>query len=550
MIRKVYIKNYALIEEVSVSFSNGFTVITGETGAGKSILLSALQLALGNRLENKNLFDSTKKCIVEIEIDIPESFESWFITNDVDYAAQSIIRRELLPSGKSRLFINDSPINQGDLRLLMDQLISIHSQHEAYTLLQPSEQLRILDDFSGTLGLATEFKVLVQTYRALVDKRDKLAQSQSEEEKKWDYLSFIKEELERAQVDQLDIDSLEQEQQTLVEVDSIRSLLSESQFLMSDDELGILSQLNKQVRLLSELNNKSGQFSTLYERIQSCFIELKDIYIELERSNDSIVADPNRLDELNTTLSEVYRLQQKHKLTDFSELHDLYTTLCVQLSAYQPVEDQLKDVEIELLALEQQIDEKADKLLVLRQKGAEILTAELENVLSELGMPSAELCFEFNPSELSLKGKHEIDLKFRANKGSSLQPLKSAISGGELSRLSLAMEYVRSKIGAIPAQIFDEIDSGVSGNVADKIAQLFCKMGESVQLIVISHLPQVASKASHHFKISKTEDDTNTRTSLQLLSDHQREKEIAIMLEGLNPSKTALMHAKSLLARS
>lgn len=550
MIRKVYIKNYALIEEVSVSFSNGFTVITGETGAGKSILLSALQLALGNRLENKNLFDSTKKCIVEIEIDIPESFENWFITNDVDYAAQSIIRRELLPSGKSRLFINDSPINQGDLRLLMDQLISIHSQHEAYTLLQPSEQLRILDDFSDTLGLATEFKVLVQTYRALVDKRDKLAQSQSEEEKKWDYLSFIKEELERAQVDQLDIDSLEQEQQTLAEVDSIRSLLSESQFLMSDDELGILSQLSKQVRLLSELNNKSGQFSTLYERIQSCFIELKDIYTELERSNDSIVADPNRLDELNTTLSEVYRLQQKHKLADFNELHDLYTTLCIQLSAYQPVEDQLKDVEIELLALEQQIDEKADKLLLLRQKGAKILTTKLENVLSELGMPSAELCFEFNPSELSLKGKHEIDLKFRANKGGSLQPLKSAISGGELSRLSLAMEYVRSKIGAIPAQIFDEIDSGVSGNVADKIAQLFCKMGESVQLIVISHLPQVASKASHHFKISKTEDDTNTRTSLQLLSDHQREKEIAIMLEGLNPSKTALMHAKSLLARS
>lgn len=550
MIRKVYIKNYALIEEVSVSFSNGFTVITGETGAGKSILLSALQLALGNRLENKNLFDSTKKCIVEIEIDIPESFENWFITNDVDYAAQSIIRRELLPSGKSRLFINDSPINQGDLRLLMDQLISIHSQHEAYTLLQPSEQLRILDDFSDTLGLATEFKVLVQTYRALVDKRDKLAQSQSEEEKKWDYLSFIKEELERAQVDQLDINSLEQEQQTLAEVDSIRSLLSESQFLMSDDELGILSQLSKQVRLLSELNNKSGQFSTLYERIQSCFIELKDIYTELERSNDSIVADPNRLDELNTTLSEVYRLQQKHKLADFSELHDLYTTLCVQLSEYQPVEDQLKDVEIELLALEQQIDEKADKLLLLRQKGAKILTTELENVLSELGMPSAELCFEFNPSELSLKGKHEIDLKFRANKGGSLQPLKSAISGGELSRLSLAMEYVRSKIGAIPAQIFDEIDSGVSGNVADKIAQLFCKMGESVQLIVISHLPQVASKASQHFKISKTEDDTNTRTSLQLLSDYQREKEIAIMLEGLNPSKTALMHAKSLLARS
>ena len=550
MIRKVYIKNYALIEEVSVSFSNGFTVITGETGAGKSILLSALQLALGNRLENKNLFDSTKKCIVEIEIDIPESFENWFITNDVDYAAQSIIRRELLPSGKSRLFINDSPINQGDLRLLMDQLISIHSQHEAYTLLQPSEQLRILDDFSDTLGLATEFKVLVQTYRALVDKRDKLAQSQSEEEKKWDYLSFIKEELERAQVDQLDINSLEQEQQTLAEVDSIRSLLSESQFLMSDDELGILSQLSKQVRLLSELNNKSGQFSTLYERIQSCFIELKDIYTELERSNDSIVADPNRLDELNTTLSEVYRLQQKHKLADFSELHDLYTTLCFQLSEYQPVEDQLKDVGIELLALEQQIDEKADKLLLLRQKGAKILTTELENVLSELGMPSAELCFEFNPSELSLKGKHEIDLKFRANKGGSLQPLKSAISGGELSRLSLAMEYVRSKIGAIPAQIFDEIDSGVSGNVADKIAQLFCKMGESVQLIVISHLPQVASKASHHFKISKTEDDTNTRTSLQLLSDYQREKEIAIMLEGLNPSKTALMHAKSLLARS
>lgn len=550
MIRKVYIKNYALIEEVSVSFSNGFTVITGETGAGKSILLSALQLALGNRLENKNLFDSTKKCIVEIEIDIPESFENWFITNDVDYAAQSIIRRELLPSGKSRLFINDSPINQGDLRLLMDQLISIHSQHEAYTLLQPSEQLRILDDFSDTLGLATEFKVLVQTYRALVDKRDKLAQSQSEEEKKWDYLSFIKEELERAQVDKLDINSLEQEQQTLAEVDSIRSLLSESQFLMSDDELGILSQLSKQVRLLSELNNKSGQFSTLYERIQSCFIELKDIYTELERSNDSIVADPNRLDELNTTLSEVYRLQQKHKLADFSELHDLYTTLCFQLSEYQPVEDQLKDVEIELLALEQQIDEKADKLLLLRQKGAKILTTELENVLSELGMPSAELCFEFNPSELSLKGKHEIDLKFRANKGGSLQPLKSAISGGELSRLSLAMEYVRSKIGAIPAQIFDEIDSGVSGNVADKIAQLFCKMGESVQLIVISHLPQVASKASQHFKISKTEDDTNTRTSLQLLSDYQREKEIAIMLEGLNPSKTALMHAKSLLARS
>lgn len=550
MIRKVYIKNYALIEEVSICFSNGFTVITGETGAGKSILLSALQLALGNRLESKNLFDETKKCIVEIEIDIPKTFENWFLTNDVDYAPQSIIRRELLPSGKSRLFVNDSPVNQGVLRPLMDQLISIHSQHEAYRLLHPSEQLEILDDFSETGDLAADFKALVQTYRSLIDKRDRLIQAKSEEEKKWDYLYFLREELERAQVHKLDIESLEQEQQTLAEVDSIRTLLSESQFLMTDDEFGILPQLSKQVRILSELSNKSTQFSALSERIQSCLIELKDIYAELDSSSDTIVADPNRLEELNSVLSEVFRLQQKHKLSDFAELQVFYSELCTQLATYQPIQDQLTGIETEILSLQSQIDVKADKLYNLRQKGAQLLTSELERVLSELGMPSAELRFEFIPSELSSKGKHDIDLKFRANKGGTLQSLKSAISGGELSRLSLAMEYVRSKIGAIPAQIFDEIDSGVSGNVAEKIAQLFCKMGESVQLIVISHLPQVASKASEHFKISKTEDDTNTRTSVQLLSDAERETEIAIMLEGLNPSKTALMHAKSLLARS
>ena len=549
MIQRIYIKNYALIQELELEFPKGFVVITGETGSGKSILLGALQLALGARADHSILFNKEDKCVLEVELKIEDSYRQWFEDNDFDYEPTSIIRRELSPNGKSRLFVNDSPVTQNILKQLTDQLIVIHSQHESHSILTSSEQINLLDEFSGSVELSKRFKGKYKEYRSVQKIYDQLMSQKEAIEKEWDYHQFLIEELEAAKVHSVNLDALETEFNTLSEIDTIRLQLAQALGVLQDEQMGVLTNLNQLQRTLSDLSRCNQQFKEFEERVISVLLELRDIDGEIENSLDRLTPDPSRLEELDARINDLYRLQQKHKVASIAELKEIYQELNHNLSEDQSPTNQIASIETQLDTLRSELDSLAAELQHLRQKGAGDLSSELEAVLHKLGMPSSEVRFNFKSTEMTSNGGFEIDLMFKANRGGVFSTLKNSISGGELSRLALAIEYVKSRKGTLPVQVFDEIDTGVSGEIADKMAQLFVTMGTKNQLIVISHLPQVASKGMTHYKIAKTEDSESTRTQMIKLSKEEREIEIATMLEGLDPSDTAIQHAKSLLAR-
>ncbi len=549
MIRRIYIKNYALIQELELEFPKGFIVITGETGSGKSILLGALQLALGARADHSILFNKEDKCVLEVELEVSDNYLQWFTDNDFDYEPTTIIRRELSPTGKSRLFVNDSPVTQNLLKQLTDQLIVIHSQHESHEILASSEQINLLDEFSGSTELSKLFKGKYKEYRSTQKIYGQLLSQKEAIEKEWDYHQFLIEELEAAKVHSVDLDALETEFNTLSEIDTIRLQLAQALGTLQDEQMGVLTTLNQLQRTLSDLSRRNQQFKSLEERVISVLLELRDIDGEIENSLERLVPDPSRLEELDARINDLYRLQQKHKVASISELKEIYQDLNQKLSEEQSPTNQIASIETQQDTLKSELDSLVIKIQRLRQKGADDLSSELEAVLHKLGMPSSEVRFDFKPTEMTANGGFEIDLMFKANRGGVFSILKNSISGGELSRLALAIEYVRSRKGILPVQVFDEIDTGVSGEIADKMAQFFVSMGTKNQLIVISHLPQVASKGTTHFKIAKTEDSESTRTQMLKLSNEEREIEIATMLEGLNPSDTAIQHARSLLAR-
>ena len=549
MIQRIYIKNYALIQELELEFPKGFVVITGETGSGKSILLGALQLALGARADHSILFNKEDKCVLEVELKIEDSYRQWFEDNDFDYEPTSIIRRELSPNGKSRLFVNDSPVTQNLLKQLTDQLIVIHSQHESHSILTSSEQINLLDEFSESVELSKRFKDKYKEYRSVQKIYDQLMSQKEAIEKEWDYHQFLIEELEAAKVHSVDLEALETEFNTLSEIDTIRLQLAQALGMLQDEQMGVLTTLNQLQRTLSDLSRRNQQFKGFEERVISVLLELRDIDGEIESSLDRLIPDPSRLEELDARINDLYRLQQKHKAASISELKEIYQELNQKLSEDQSPTNQIASIETQLDTLKSELDSLADELQLLRQNGAGNLSSELEAVLHKLGMPSSEVRFDFKSTEMTSNGRFEIDLMFKANRGGVFSTLKNSISGGELSRLALAIEYVKSRKGTLPVQVFDEIDTGVSGEIADKMAQLFVTMGTKNQLIVISHLPQVASKGMTHYKIAKTEDSESTRTQMIKLSKEEREIEIATMLEGLDPSDTAIQHAKSLLAR-
>ena len=549
MIRRIYIKNYALIQELELEFPKGFIVITGETGSGKSILLGALQLALGARADHSILFNKEDKCVLEVELEVSDNYRQWFTDNDFDYEPTTIIRRELSPTGKSRLFVNDSPVTQNLLKQLTDQLIVIHSQHESHEILASSEQINLLDEFSGSTELSKLFKGKYKEYRSTQKIYGQLLSQKEAIEKEWDYHQFLIEELEAAKVHSVDLDALETEFNTLSEIDTIRLQLAQALGTLQDEQMGVLTTLNQLQRTLSDLSRRNQQFKSLEERVISVLLELRDIDGEIENSLERLVPDPSRLEELNARINDLYRLQQKHKVASISELKEIYQDLNQKLSEEQSPTNQIASIETQQDTLKSELDSLVIEIQRLRQKGADDLSSELEAVLHKLGMPSLEVRFDFKPTEMTANGGFEIDLMFKANRGGVFSILKNSISGGELSRLALAIEYVRSRKGILPVQVFDEIDTGVSGEIADKMAQFFVSMGTKNQLIVISHLPQVASKGTTHFKIAKTEDSESTRTQMLKLSNEEREIEIATMLEGLNPSDTAIQHARSLLAR-
>lgn len=550
MLVSLYIKNFALIDELRIEFGPGFNVVTGETGSGKSVVLQALQLALGARADGVSFYNPDAKCVLELEIAISSQYKQWFGQNELDYDKQTIIRREMGKTQKSRIFINDTPVKQGVLNQLTDKLFSFHSQNESYSFLKNAEQLDFLDEQARQQVLVEDYRKKYRSYKALNDEYEVLRDRSEEMEREWAYQQHLKSELDALHLEQIDQEDLERRYEILSQSEKIQSIIDELNGLFESEPYGLNEQLRQAQRLSSSLVKASESFSEINNRMQSLVIEAQDLYIEINQSLESINLEPNALEEVSALLSELHRLQQKHGVSTVEELKVKRNAFASSLGEDGSYTDRIKALEEALLKAGKELIPIARNISDARKNAATALSSSIETVLSSLEMPGSRIAIEVcENEELGASGINEVNFKFQANKGSDLLDLKKVVSGGELSRLALAIQYIKGETNTIPTQVFDEIDTGVSGQVAERVAQLFEAMGARNQLLVITHLPQVAAKGAVHLKVYKEESKGRVNTRVVQLTENTRQEEIASMIEGNNPSKTALSHARTLLTR-
>lgn len=550
MLVSLYIKNFALIDELRIEFGPGFNVVTGETGSGKSVVLQALQLALGARADGVSFYNPDAKCVLELEIAISSQYKQWFGQNELDYDKQTIIRREMGKTQKSRIFINDTPVKQGVLNQLTDKLFSFHSQNESYSFLKNAEQLDFLDEQARQQVLVDDYRKKYRSYKALNDEYEVLRDRSEEMEREWAYQQHLKSELDALHLEQIDQEDLERRYEILSQSEKIQSIIDELNGLFESEPYGLNEQLRQAQRLSSSLVKASESFSEINNRMQSLVIEAQDLYIEINQSLESINLEPNALEEVSALLSELHRLQQKHGVSTVEELKVKRNAFASSLGEDGSYADRIKALEEALLKAGKELMPIARNISDARKNAATALSSSIETVLSSLEMPGSRIAIEVcENEELGASGINEVNFKFQANKGSDLLDLKKVVSGGELSRLALAIQYIKGETNTIPTQVFDEIDTGVSGQVAERVAQLFEAMGARNQLLVITHLPQVAAKGAVHLKVYKEESKGRVNTRVVQLTENTRQEEIASMIEGNNPSKTALSHARTLLTR-
>ena len=550
MLVSLYIKNFALIDELRIEFGPGFNVVTGETGSGKSVVLQALQLALGARADGVSFYNPDAKCVLELEIAISSQYKQWFDQNELDYDKQTIIRREMGKTQKSRIFINDTPVKQSVLNQLTDKLFSFHSQNESYSFLKNAEQLDFLDEQARQQVLVDDYRKKYRSYKALNDEYEVLRDRSEEMEREWAYQQHLKSELDALHLEQIDQEDLERRYEILSQSEKIQSIIDELNGLFESEPYGLNEQLRQAQRLSSSLVKASESFSEINNRMQSLVIEAQDLYIEINQSLESINLEPNALEEVSALLSELHRLQQKHGVSTVEELKVKRNAFASSLGEDGSYADRIKALEEALLKARKELITIARNISDARKNAATALSSSIETVLSSLEMPGSRIAIEVcENEELGASGINEVNFKFQANKGSDLLDLKKVVSGGELSRLALAIQYIKGETNTIPTQVFDEIDTGVSGQVAERVAQLFEAMGARNQLLVITHLPQVAAKGAVHLKVYKEESKGRVNTRVVQLTENTRQEEIASMIEGNNPSKTALSHARTLLTR-
>lgn len=550
MLVSLYIKNFALIDELRIEFGPGFNVVTGETGSGKSVVLQALQLALGARAEGVSFYDPDVKCVLELEIAISVHYKQWFEAYDLDYDKHCIIRREMGKTQKSRIFINDTPVKQTVLNQLTDKLFSFHSQNESYSFLKNAEQLDFLDEQAQHQDVVDEYRKKYRSYKALSDEFEALTDRSEEMEREWAYQQHLKSELDALNLEHLNQEDLESRYEILNQGEKIQSIIDELNGLFESEPYGLNEQLRQAQRLSSSLLKASESFSEINNRMQSLAIEAQDLYIEINQSLESMDLEPSALEEVSELLSELHRLQQKHGVSTVEELKAKRDAFATSLGEDGSYADRIKALESVLLKAREEIEPLAVQISDGRKTAAKALSVSIENVLSSLEMPGSRIAIEvYETEQLSSNGINEVNFRFQANKGSDLLELKKVVSGGELSRLALAIQYIKGEKNSIPTQVFDEIDTGVSGQVAERVAQLFEAMGTRNQLLVITHLPQVAAKGSTHLKVFKKDADGRVNTRVVQLTENARQEEIASMIEGNNPSETALSHARTLLTR-
>lgn len=549
MLTGLSIKNYALIDQLQVNFNDGFTIITGETGAGKSILLGGLSLILGKRADLSSLRDTEKKCIIEATFDISNyNLKSLFIAEDLDYEAQTIIRREILPSGKSRAFVNDSPVKLNSLQLLGEKLIDIHSQHETLQLTDDNFQFQVIDALAETSENLVTYKEYLKTYKLLQKELKQLQQFQAEAIKEHDYNSFLLNELVSANLKPDELAELEEEFEVLSNVESIQEKLESVNQLLSEEQIGVLTNLREVKNTMQKLALISANYKDLSERVNSALIELDDVATEVEGFQTELDVNPKRLEEVEGKLSAINNLMQKHIVQTIPELIEIREQLAQKVEATENVDKDILNKEKEIKAVVKQLDSEAAIITKKRNSAIPKLITQLEEILSQLGMPNAQFKITLNKSEIFLfNGKDELDFLFSANKGGQFNTLKKAASGGELSRIMLAIKSILSKYIKLPSIIFDEIDTGVSGEISNKMAEIMSQMSQKMQVFSITHLPQIAAKGNTHFKVYKEDVDNVTTSNLIQLDYDERVVELAQMLGGTTLSDSAIAHAKQLL---
>lgn len=549
MLTSLTIKNYALIDHLQVDFNDGFTIITGETGAGKSILLGGLSLILGKRADLSSIKDKTAKCIIEAVFDVSSyNLKALFETEDLDYDTQTIIRREILPSGKSRAFVNDSPVNLSSLQLLGAQLVDIHSQHQTLRLTENDFQFQVIDALAENKVELEAYTLNLRNYKDLNNELVKLQTLKSEAIKEHDYNSFLLHELVEANLVDGELETLEEEHETLNNVEVIKERLSEAYQLLSDEQVGAIATITSLKSTFQKLYDVSNKYQDLYERINSCLIETDDIFNDVEGLQEDVEADPNRLETVNSKLQVLNNLLQKHQVSTVSELIEIREALTEKVAVTENLDGNIQKKKQDILEIGKTLDAISKTITAKRNRAIPILIQQLQAILEDLGMANAQFKIELSEADGYLSnGKDELSFLFTANKGGSFNALKKAASGGELSRIMLAIKLILSNYTQLPTIMFDEIDTGVSGEISNKMADIMLQMSKNMQVFSITHLPQIAAKGHSHFKVYKADVDNVTQTNLVKLNHDDRIVEIAQMLGGEAFTSSAIAHAKELL---
>ncbi|WP_298763796.1 DNA repair protein RecN [uncultured Polaribacter sp.] len=549
MLSQLSINNYALINQLSIDFSSGLSIITGETGAGKSILLGALGLVLGNRADLSSLKDTSKKCIVEAKVALENyNLQDFFVAVDLDYDAETIIRREILPSGKSRAFVNDTPVTLTVLNQLRTKLIDVHSQHQTTALSDISFQFAIIDALAKNQARLTSYKKGFLQLNQLKKELEALEEQQKEANKQYDYNLHLFTELEEANIKLEEQEELEEKLEKLNNIEDIKLNLSESLEIATNEEIGLQNLLNTLEHKIAKVAPFSKDYQEIADRITSIKIEMDDIVAEIENANENVNFNPNEAEEINDRLQLLYNLQKKHYVSSNEELLKVFEELSLKVQQVESAEDTINQKKKEIHNVSDKLDQVADLITNARKKAIPKLTKQLENILADLGMENARFAINIKQTIIYFaNGKDNLEFLFSANKGGNFGELKKVASGGELSRIMLAVKQVLSENTNLPTIIFDEIDTGVSGEVSNKIATIMKQMSINMQVIAITHLPQIAAKGANHYKVYKKEINGITTTNLKELSAEERVIEIAEMLSGKNISDSALTHAKELL---
>ena len=548
MLSRIFIQNFALIDKLEIDLKNGLQVITGETGAGKSIILGALRLIMGERADVKSFAKSDAKSIVETEFRITENFKVFFEENDLDYEEQSIIRREILPNGKSRAFINDVPVTLDILKELSSKLIDIHSQFETSNLFTEQFQFGILDGLAKNKTLLTDYQSQYFGYQNTKREIEQLKSALAENNKESDYKNFLLAELEEAQLENIDFEELQNQLNTQENAEQISEQLSQSLSKLNQEDFGILTSLFDVKNKMQKLSELSSEYEEISKRLEASYLELKDINSEIESKAENLEIDPALLQQLLTSVNKINALFLKHQVDSVENLLKIKEELSSSQSSLETIEIQIEEKENQLKLIEIQLASLSKKLSENRTKFSGNLENKAKEIFAQLGLEKAILKIDLSDSATyNLHGKNNIQILFQANSGFPLKPIQGAVSGGERSRVMLAIKKIMAENNALPTLILDEIDTGVSGRIAEEMGKLMKEMAQDLQLIVITHLAQVAAKGNENYKVVKFDENAVTKTTIVKLSEDEKLNEIAQLISGSKITEAAISQARELI---